>query len=75
MLRLEGSVNGRRVARTCETPDAATTTAAVLLDGCAINELRLMRILTSLYGAALDGRTWGWSAPEFSLTLHCQRSE
>lgn len=70
MLRLEGQVNGRRVTRTCKTADSVTTTAAVLLDGCAINELRLMRILRSLYGAALDGRTWGWSATEFSLTMH-----
>ena len=72
MLRLEGSVNGRRVARTCETADSVTTTAAVLLDACAINEPRLMRILRSLHLAALDGRTWGWSAAEFALTLHGQ---
>lgn len=73
MLRLEGSVNGRRVARDCETADSAAATAAVLLYECAINELRLLRILKSLHRAALDGRTWGWSATEFSLSLHSQR--
>ena len=73
MLRLEGSVNGLRVARNCETADSVTATAAVLLDACAINELRLLRILESLHLAALDGRTWGWSATEFSLSLHGQQ--
>jgi hypothetical protein len=69
VLRLEGSVNGRRVARDCETADSVTTAAAVLLDACAINELRLLRVLRSLHLAALHGRTWGWSAAEFALTL------
>jgi hypothetical protein len=70
MLRLEGEVNGRKVVRDCETAESATWTAAVLLDVCAINELRLGMILRSLHTAALAGRTWGWSAMEFALTLH-----
>lgn len=70
MLRLEGHVAGRRVARDCDSADAAAWTAAVLLDRCAIHELRMLRILKSLHVAALDGRTWGWSAAEFALTLH-----
>lgn len=70
MLQLEGHVNGRRVARTCATADSVTTAAAILLDACSINELRLLRILKTLHLAALDGRSWGWSAAEFSLTLH-----
>lgn len=70
MLRLEGQVNGRRVTRSCDTADSVTTAAAVLLDACAIHELRLLRILKSLHSAALGGRTWGWSAAEFALTLH-----
>jgi hypothetical protein len=73
VLRLEGNVNGRRVTRSCESADSVTTAAAVLLDACAINELRLMRILKSLHLAALDGRTWGWSATEFTLSLHSQQ--
>ena len=36
------------------------------------NELRLSMILRSLHSAALNGRTWGWSAMEFALTLHGQ---
>jgi hypothetical protein len=75
MLRLEGSVNGRRVTRNCETADSVTTAAAVLLDACAINELRLLRILKSLHLAALGGRTWGWSAAEFTLSLHGQQGD
>jgi len=75
VLRLEGSVNGRRVARNCDTADSVTTVAAVLLDACAINELRRMRILKSLHLAALDGRTWGWSAMEFELSLHGQQDD
>jgi hypothetical protein len=63
------------VVRTCETADSVTTTAAVLLDVCAINELRLMRILKSLHLAALSGRTWGWSATEFALTLHGKQDD
>lgn len=63
-------MNGRRVTRTCATADSVTTAAALLLDKCAIHELRLLRILKSLHVAALDGRTWGWSATEFSLTMH-----
>jgi hypothetical protein len=73
MLRLEGSVNGRRVTRTCESAESVARTAAALLDACAISELRLMRILKSLHLAALDGRSWGWSATEFTLSLHGQR--
>lgn len=72
MLRLEGNVNGRRIMRTCESPDEVTTEAAIALDKCPINELRLMRVLKSLHAAACDGRTWGWSAAEFALTLHGQ---
>jgi hypothetical protein len=72
MLRLEGSVNGRRIARTCDTADAVTTEAAIVLDACVVSELRLLRILKSLHAAARDGQTWGWSAPEFALTLHGQ---
>jgi hypothetical protein len=75
MLRLEGNVNGRRVARTCESADSAVTEAAIALDACAINELRLLRILKSLHLAALDGRAWGWSAAEFALTLHGQQDD
>ena len=75
MLRLEGEVNGRRVARSCDTADSVTTAAAVLLDACAINELRLLRILKALHLAALDGRTWGWSAAEFALTLHGKQDD
>lgn len=70
MLRLEGEINGRRVVRDCETAESVTWTAAVLLDVCQINELRLGIILKSLHSAALDGRTWGWSAQEFTLSLH-----
>lgn len=70
MLRLEGSVNGRRVARDCGTADAVANTAAMLLDACSLHELRFARILNSLYRAAVNGRTWGWSAAEFTLTLH-----
>jgi hypothetical protein len=70
MLRLEGTVNGRRIVRDCDSPDEATTETALVLDGCAIHELRLMQILTSIYTAARDGRTWGWSGTEFALTLH-----
>jgi len=73
VLRLEGQVTGRRVARSCDTADSVTIAAAVLLDACAINELRLLRILKSLHLAALDGRTWGWSAAEFTLSLHGQQ--
>lgn len=40
MLRLEGNVNGRRIMRTCESPDEVTTEAAIALDKCPINELR-----------------------------------
>jgi len=69
MLRLEGNVNGRRVVRTCDTADSVIVIAAMLLDACAISDLRLLRILTSLHLAALHGRTWGWSAAEFALTL------
>ena len=70
MLTLEGHVNGRKVLRDCETAESATWTAAVLLDVCVIHELRLGMILRSLHAAAMDGRTWGWSAMEFALTLH-----
>lgn len=70
MLMLEGQVNGRRVARDCETADAVAWAAAVLLDACAIHELRLLMILKSLHSAALDGRTWGWSGVDFVLSLH-----
>ena len=73
MLWLEGYVNGRRVARSCDTADSVTNAAAILLDACALNELRLLRILKSLHLAALNGRTWGWSASEFALTLHDQQ--
>lgn len=69
MLTLEGNVNGRRVVRTAESPDEVTTEAAMLLDACAINELRLLQILKTLHSAACDGCTWGWSATEFVLTL------
>lgn len=72
MLRLEGEINGRKVVRDCDTAESVTWTAAVLLDVCAIHELRLGMILHSLHSAALDGRTWGWSAMEFALTLHGQ---
>lgn len=72
MLRLEGQINGRKVVRDCPTAESATWTAAVLLDTCRINELRLGRILRTLHSAARDGRTWGWSAEEFALTLHGQ---
>lgn len=72
MLRLEGEINGRKVVRDCDTAESVTWTAAVLLDVCAIHELRLGMILRSLHSAALDSRTWGWSAMEFALTLHGQ---
>jgi hypothetical protein len=75
VLKLEGSVNGRHVTRNCETAVSATSAAAVLLDACAINEHRLIRILKSLHLAALNGRTWGWSATEFTLSLHGQQSD
>lgn len=75
MLRLEGQVNGRRVTRNCKTADSVTWTAAALLDACALHELRLMRILKSLHLAALDGRTWGWSADEFSLSMHGRQDD
>lgn len=70
MLKLEGNVNGRRVSRLCESADEAVTEAAMLLDTCVINELRLMQILKSLHAAASDGLTWGWSSPNFALSLH-----
>lgn len=69
MLRLECEVNGKRVARTCEDEDEAVSMAVELLDGCAIEELRLIRVLRSLEAAARCGNTWGWSATEFALTL------
>jgi hypothetical protein len=70
VLKLEGQVGGRRVTRTCESADAVTTAAARLLDGCGMHELRMLRILKTLHTAAIDGRTWGWSAAEFALTMH-----
>ena len=58
-----------------KTADSAVTEAAITLHACAINELRLLRILKSLHLAALDGRTWGWSAAEFALTLHGKQDD
>lgn len=70
MLRLECEVNGRRVARSCEDGAEAVSLAVELLDGCAIEELRLIRVLRSLETAVRCGdTTWGWSATEFALTL------
>lgn len=70
MLTLEGQVRGRRVVRDCDTADSVTSLAALLLDACGINELRLLMILKSLHTAALDGRTWAWSGADFVLSLH-----
>lgn len=70
VLRLEGHVEGCRVLHDCATADSVTRSAAVLLEACVINELRLNMILGSLYSAALAGRTWSWSATEFALALH-----
>ena len=72
MLTLEGSVNGRRITRVCETADSAVTEAALVLDGCPMHELRMLQILKSLHSAACGGRTWGWGGADFSLSLHGQ---
>lgn len=69
-LRLEGVVNGRKVARTVNDPIELLDLAVTLLDGCALREERLMRILASLQVAAHGSRSWGWSAEEFELTMH-----
>lgn len=42
MLTLEGRINGRKVVRDCRTAESVTWTAALLLDVCQINELRLV---------------------------------
>jgi hypothetical protein len=69
VLRLEGDVNGRHVTRTCDTAESVIAEAARLLGTCTLNELRLLRILKSLHTAAREGRSWGWSAAEFTLTM------
>lgn len=68
MLRLEGHVNGQPVSEDCASADTAMLIAASLLP--TVDGSRLLFILGSLRTAALEGRAWGWSGLEFSLTMH-----
>lgn len=68
MFRLEGQVNGRRIARTLFGIPEVLAVMCVLLDG--LPGLRVIRVLRTLETAAMVGRTWTWSADEFSLTVY-----
>lgn len=68
MLRLEGHVHGKRISRDFEAAELVAVLVCSLLE--EIDPRRLTLILGSLLSAAGDGKSWGWSAEEFTLTLH-----